>query len=145
MSKLDDVSWHLGNDQFPPDAPEENAATHIGMFVAWAIGKDLWGTLPGVDWSEAVRMVKDRKTTGRTFLLEQCDGKLLSEMMTPEGASFAKDYYPRTYLKDFQRILAKGLASDYLVKDDWNTFDCIAAEINARYEKAKRKPWWKLW
>jgi hypothetical protein len=66
-------------------------------------------------------------------------------MMTQEGASFAEYYYPKTYLKDFQRILAKGLASDYLVTDDWDAFDRIAAEISVRYEKAKRKPWWKLW
>jgi hypothetical protein len=37
VTKLDDVSWHLGSDSFPDGLPEENAATHIGCFVAWAI------------------------------------------------------------------------------------------------------------
>jgi hypothetical protein len=90
-------------------------------------------------------MVKERKITGRTFVLENCDGKLLSEMLTQEGAAFAKNYYNQTYLKDFQRTVAKGLASDYLVEDDWATFERIAVELNSRYEKAKRKPWWKVW
>jgi hypothetical protein len=33
--KYDDASWHFGGE-FPKDLPEEAAATHTGMFVAWA-------------------------------------------------------------------------------------------------------------
>lgn len=34
--KHDDYTWHLEGD-FPADLPSEAAATHIGMFLAWAI------------------------------------------------------------------------------------------------------------
>ena len=40
MAKYDDASWHYGGD-FPDDLPEENGATHIGMFLNWCIDNDL--------------------------------------------------------------------------------------------------------
>ena len=33
MAKYDDASWHWGAADFPDDAPEENGATYIGMFM----------------------------------------------------------------------------------------------------------------
>lgn len=144
MSKLDDVSWHLGGGEFPADIPEENSATHIGLFVAWAINKGLWRALPGIDWSTHAEMVRNRTITGRNFVLTQCDGKLLSEMLNDEGASFAQTYYPHTYLGDFRRTLASSLASDYLVQDTWDNYDRMAAVIDSRFEKSKEKRWWKL-
>ncbi len=146
MAKLDDVSWHLGSDEFPDGMPEENAATHIGMFVAWAINNDLWGQFPGVDWSGPVQQVRNREITGRTFVLEQCDGKLFSEMLNQRGAPFAEWYYDR-YLKDFQRTLSKGLKSDYLVPDTWENYERMAGVLTAQYKNPQltAKPWWKFW
>ena len=39
MTQFDVVSYHTGAADCPKDAPEENGATHIGMFAAWAIRK----------------------------------------------------------------------------------------------------------
>ena len=148
MAKLDDASWHLGGDEFPEDAPDENASTHIGMFMAWAIHNDLWGQVPGSDWSEPVALVRNRTITGRIFVLKQCDGKLFSEMLNAKGAPFAENYYPR-YLGDFQRALTVGLKSDYFVPDTWDNYDRMAKVLTAKYKKplplTKEKPWWKIW
>ncbi|MBK7464233.1 MAG: hypothetical protein IPP59_16335 [Betaproteobacteria bacterium] len=146
MAKLDDASWHLGSDEFPEDTPEENAATHIGMFVAWAIHNDLWGQFPGVDWSSPVVQVRNREITGRMFVLDQCDGKLLSEMLNEKGAPFAEWYYDR-YLKDFQRTLAKSLGSDYFVQDTWENYERIAGVLTEQYKNPQpvTKPWWEFW
>lgn len=145
MAKLDDASWHLGGDDYPSGVPDSNAATHIGMFVAWAINNDCWGNVQGVDWSAGVQRVKGRSITGGRFVLELCEGKLFSEMLNEKGLSFAETYYPRTYLKDFQRTLSTGLASDYLVEDSWENYDRIAKVIGDRYAKFTQKPWWRLW
>jgi len=145
MPKLDDTSWHLGSDDFDPDLPEENAATHIGFFVAWAINRGLWADLPGDNWTAAVQSVRDRVITGRTFLLEECDGKLFSGMLNKEGSAFAKKYYPRTYDKDYQRTLSVDLECDYLVEDSWENYERLAEVIDQRYAKEKERPWWRFW
>jgi hypothetical protein len=35
--KYDDVSWHNSAAEYPKDMRDEAAATHTGMFVAWAL------------------------------------------------------------------------------------------------------------
>jgi hypothetical protein len=144
MTKLDDASWHYGGDEFPEGVPEEHGATHIGMFAAWAIANGLWGNFLGPEASVAVEAVRARRISGRSFVLEQCDGKLLSEMLSPDGARFAETYYPKQFMRDFQRTLTVGLPSDYHVEDTWSNYDKLAACISNRFE-ASRKPWWKVW
>ena len=145
MAKLDDASWHLGGDEYPSDVPDSNATTHIGMFVAWAIMNDCWDNAQDDDWSVGVEQVRNRSITGGCFVLEQCDGKLFSGMLNEKGLSFAESYYPRTYIKDFQRTLSTGLASDYLVEDTWENYDRMAKIIDDRYAEFRQKPWWKFW
>ena len=139
MAKLDDVSWYTDSGE-----SEQDAATHIGMFVSWLINHQLWGSFPGIDWSSTVSLVRNRSMSGRTFILEHCDGKLMSEMLTEEGAAFSEAYYLKSYLKDFQRVLARD--GDNLVDDTWDNYDRLAKVISEKHEKWKaRKPWWKLW
>lgn len=38
--KYDDSTWHTDGD-FPADLPPEAGATHIGMFMAWALAQNL--------------------------------------------------------------------------------------------------------
>lgn len=70
MAKLDGVSWNLVSEEFPEETPPINVATHIGMFVAWAIHHDLWVQFPGIDGSCAMQQVRNREKTGRTFVPE---------------------------------------------------------------------------
>lgn len=145
MKKLDDANWHANSEEFYPGLPEENAATHIGFFVAWAINKGLWGEYPGTDWTAAAQRVRERAMTGRAFLLSECDGKLFPQMLTDEGCAFANKYYPNTYIKDYYSTLVVGLASGYLVEDSWDNYERMAEVIEQRYANAKARPWWKLW
>lgn len=156
MAKLDDASWHYGGDEFPEGMPDEHGATHIGMFAAWAIANGMWGDFLGSGARDAIEAVRARRISGRSFVLEQCDGKLLSEMLTPDGARFAEAYYPKHYMRDFQTTLAAGLPSDYHVEDTWANYDKLAARIAERFEASKsvriaerfegpKKPWWKVW
>ncbi len=83
MAKFDDASWHWSADNFPADAPEENGATHIGMFVTWTIERGLFAdpdlTLEEV---EAVGAVRAGSMSGRDFLLRYFNGKLYSDFTT---------------------------------------------------------------
>jgi hypothetical protein len=139
MAKVDDVSWHTGADDFPEDVPEENGATHIGMFLTWAIDKGLFVD-PAIP-PEVVQSVRKRAMSGRDLLLNSYDGRLLSEILDDEGAAFAAKHYDG-FLKDFQRLLCCGLRSGYVV--EYNDVNCrtMAAALDERwvlYQQEKRK------
>jgi hypothetical protein len=130
MGKLDDASFHIGADDFPDEAPEENGATHIGMFLTWAIRKGLFASADAPP--EAVEAVRTGKVSGREFVLEQYYGKLFSEFFSPAGAAFAMQHY-EAYLADFGRLLGKGLKSEYLVEDSAANYEIMAAVLDQRW------------
>jgi len=110
MPKYDDASWHYGGD-FPKDLPPENGATHIGFFITWCIDNDLVSDFQLEESAEDVQRVKERKMTGRDFLLQNCDEKFTDEDLNDLGNSFAQDYYEEDgrfaeqhadYLSDYQ-------------------------------------------
>lgn len=127
---FDDVSYRNGAADFPKDAPEENGATHIDMFVTWAIRK---GLFVDADASpDAVEAVRQGTLSGRDFLLQHCDGKLTSESFSPEGDAFATEHYDG-YLNDFERLLCAGLKSDYLVEDRAANYEIMARALDQRW------------
>lgn len=105
--------------------------------------RDQWNST--TDWTAAVQRVRERAITGRNFLLEECDGKLLPQMFTEEGCAFANKYYERIYTKDYYDTLVVGLASGYMVADSWDNYERIAKVIEQRYAIAKARRWWKFW
>jgi hypothetical protein len=130
MGQLDDASDHMGADDSPEDAPEENGATHIGMFLTWAVRKDLFVS-PDAP-AEAVEAVRQGTLSGRDFLLEYCDGKLLSQFFSQQGAAFATKHYD-AYIDDFRRLLGQGLKSDYLVEDNAANYEIMARALDQRW------------
>jgi hypothetical protein len=90
--KYDDASWHL-NENLPEARPRSAGATHVGMFLGWAIDSNSHGTLPtrlgAVDLDNYRRRIK----TGTEVLLSCCDEKLTDEDLNHEGNAFAMDYY----------------------------------------------------
>lgn len=134
----DRADWHSGG-QFPPDLPPECGGTHIGIFLAWAILNDLEGDLHREDSHEELRLVRERRITGRDFLFRACDGKFWDEDLNDEGNAFAGWYYSGEgggygpYLADYESTLAGGLPSLYHVEDRWEIYDRIAPVIDRRY------------
>jgi hypothetical protein len=135
MEKLDDASFHIGADGFPEDAPEENGATHIGMFLTWAIRKGLFTSTDAP--ADAVEAVRQGALSGRDFVLEYCDGKLLSEFFNQEGAAFATKHY-NGYLEDFSRLLGQGLKSEYLAEDSTANYEIMAKTLDQRWADFQR-------
>ena len=133
MAKFDDASWHWGADNFPDDAPEENGATHIGMFVTWAIERGLFAD-PDLtpEEIEAVEAVRTGSMSGRDFLLRYFDGKLYSDCFTDQAAAFADCHYG-DFLRDFERLLCQALASDYYVEDSRENYKIMAKALDKRW------------
>lgn len=142
----DKIDWHSGGD-YPPDLPEENGGTHIGMFLAWAILNKLEGDLHKS--SGLISKVRDRSMTGRQFLESECDCKFTEEDLSEEGNEFASIYYEQNqYLDDYSDVLGGGLPSLYHVEDTWENYDKLSPVIDSRYSRwkeAKKKKWWRFW
>lgn len=154
MVKLDDMSWHAGVDGYPDGLPEENAATHIGFFLTWIIRNDLLGEVFGPEASAKIEAVRNGEMSGRLFLIEECDGKFISEMLKAEAIPFVELYYEKRYLRDYQETLVADLSSDYLVEDSEENYRVIATLLDQQFDAWQRgkpsidpitRPWWKLW
>jgi hypothetical protein len=144
----DRADWHYGGD-FPVGLPPENGATHIGMFLAWAIINRLEGELHKQESPDVLDDVRARRSTGRQFLLECCDEKLNDESLNDEGNAFARSYYEGgAYLSDYEKTLGAGVSDLYEVEDTWENYEKIAGVIDARFAAWKGKaarPWWRFW
>jgi hypothetical protein len=138
--KYDDASWHSGGE-FPAGLPPDAAATHSGLFLAWALLADLGRDYHRVDSAEDIERLRARKLTPGQYFLAVCDGKLTDEDFSREGNAFAKAYYQQdgaSFLGDYQEHLAKGLPSDYHVADSWANFDKLKPVLDRRLANWRR-------
>jgi len=131
MGYLDRADWHY-NGNFPKGLPKENGATHIGMFLAWAIHRGLENASFNEYAAQALASVRQRQMTGRQFFIKWCDEKFSADDLSPAGADFANAYY-RTYLNDYVGELAPGGQSAYHIEDTWETFDRIATLLDRKH------------
>ena len=141
--KYDDASWHSGGD-FPADLPSSAGATHIGMFVAWALLSGLAGAIHTEEFPKALALLTRREVTPGEFLLEACDGKFTDEDLSDEGNAFAEAYYPSAdaqpnYLADYIATLFDGEPSLYHVADRWDNYDRLAPTLQKRLEEWRAK------
>jgi len=136
---IDRIDWHA-DSAIEAGLDWDNAGTHIGMFLAWIIQNGLVGETHLEESQEEIQLLKDRKVTGRDFLIEVCDEKFWEEDLNPEGQAFTEYYYENgaVYFADYTEILAKNLASIYHVKNTWANYDLIAPMIEQRFQEWKQ-------
>ena len=85
----DRLDWHL-DSAIEAGQPPENAFTHIGLYLAWLIRRQLHA--PEVFPAGHVAAVKAGEMTG-SDLADDVDGKLLESIMTAEGRAFSDACY----------------------------------------------------
>lgn len=135
----DKAKWHYEGD-YPEDLPPENGATHIGMFLAWAIANRLEGELHRDHSKEALEQVRQRQMTGRTFLIEQCDEALTNEDLNDVGNAFATAYYESNqFNSDYDNALGQDVPTLYHIADTWENYDRIAPVIDGRFKEWRDK------
>ena len=140
--KYDDASWHYGGD-FPKDLPAEAGATHIGMFVAWAMFNGLAGMIHTDDFPDDLAKLRNREVSPGAWFIGACDEKFTDEDLNEEGNAFAHAYYANdaglltgaaTYLADYETAFPRQ-ESLYHVPDGWETYEKIAPIISQRFSK----------
>jgi hypothetical protein len=139
--KYDDASWHYGG-KFPADLPQENGATHIGMFLSWAIGSGLVGEHHVAQSRAGLDLLRKRQTGPAQFLVDYCDGKLTDEDLSPEGNAFASSYYDSGYLADYASVFANEGETLYHVAPTWENFDRLKPLLDRRLAASRRAPRW---
>jgi hypothetical protein len=127
----DDAHWHSGGD-FPADLPPENGATHIGMFLAWAIEKGLASRMHYDRRSPHVRRLQARTITPRQYFLKRCYSKLREEDFNERGNRFAAAKYD-DFLRDVESYFDDH-ESLYHVGDTWENFDLYKEELDDMLE-----------
>lgn len=136
----DDASWHRSGD-FPASLPPEAAATHAGIFLAWALEAGLGGDYHVVDSAEDLEHLLARKQTPGQYFLAVCDGRLTDDDLSAEGNAFAQAYYHQdgaSFIRDYHEYLAKGLPSEYHVADNWTSFDKLRPVLDRRLANWRR-------
>ncbi|TQV90040.1 hypothetical protein IF1G_11293 [Cordyceps javanica] len=159
---IDRAEWHQGDD-LPADLDPAAAGTHIGMFLAWAVLRDLTSAAHETAHADALAAVRARaaQTTPGRYLAAQCGGSLADDDLAEEAQQFAREYYisadaatgrdgqddennngdddvvvvgSGVYLDDYERTLAAGLPSLYHVHDSWDNYDLLAPVLDAAFE-----------
>ena len=141
MAKYDDASWHSGGE-FPSDLPADRGATHIGMFLGWAIDNELEGKLLKEEFPEQLAKFRNREATGKEVLHACCDDKLTNEDLNEVGNAFAMEYYEADlYLDDYADVFGDEVPTLFHVEDKWSNYSRIKERLDKRFEewKARRK------
>jgi hypothetical protein len=134
--------------------PKGHAATHIGMFLAWAAANGLENEFHRQRSAALLERLRRREITGRQFFEGACGEKFSEKDLSPEGNAFAESYYKTpagergVYFDDYKKVLAAGLPSFWHVADTWAHYDQIAPVISKRFAEWKhppRKHWWQFW
>ena len=128
----DDAQQHVG--ALPGDLPHKAAATHIGIFFAWATQHHLISDMHLRDHQEAFSKLERRWFSGRDYVLAALDGRLTDAHLNEEGRRFAEAYYVSgRYLEEYDATLMERHATRYHVRDDWSTQDRMSAVLDAAY------------
>jgi len=152
------MSYDRADFDYSSDAeplPKGHAATHIGMFLAWAVLNELQSDFHREHYDEQLDKLRRREITGRQFFEAACSERFSERDLNEEGNAFAQHYYVDetgkrgAYFADYKKVLAAGLPSFWHVADTWENYEKIAAVISRRYEEwknpSRRKRWWQFW
>jgi len=139
--KYDNAAWHY-DGKFPKDLPHEAAATHTGMFIAWACLLELAGELHVVDFPDDLPKLRARSITPGMFFWRCCEGKFTNDDLNDEGNAFAQAYYDLKtgkYLADYESTLGEDLEELYFVRDSWENFDRLKPVLDRRFKEWKAR------
>ena len=152
------MSYDRANFDYSTEAdplPKGHAATHIGMFLAWAVINELHSDFLRDHYEELLAKLRRREITGRQFFEAACSERFSERDLNEEGNAFAQHYYVDetgkrgAYFADYKKVLTAGLPSFWHVANTWENYEKIAAVISRRYEEwknpSRRKRWWQFW
>jgi len=132
--KYDDADYHDG-PAIDAGQPPENAFTHIGLMLAWLIRHELHD--PEMWPDDHVDAVRAGEMNG-SDLADDCDGKLVSDMVIADGAAFLDARYD-AYMEAWDR--ACRTRPPCSIEDDaaaWGAVEPLIDGLHADWVRAGR-------
>ncbi len=123
------------------------AAVVPGMYLAWCGNLHLLSADFQQANQPALTRLRYRDLSPAEFFTATTAGAVEAGYLSEEGRRFAEHYYP-AYLGDLREVLGQDV---YGAKDDWETYDRIAALLTRRFMAWKqggadgRRRWWQVW
>lgn len=134
--KYDDASWHIEGED---EGLEGSCRTHIGVYLAWAIERDLVSAYHKSAHADAIAQVKAKQLKGSEFLYQYCADKLLSDDFNEAGKAFTDRYYTDGYIGmdyfDSADAIMDDLRNIYDVPDTWDLYAVVAESLDHEYAK----------
>ena len=138
MANIDRADWHYGG-KYPQGLPPENGGTHIGIYLAWIINRDLGSDELQEYAGDRLQSLRRREISGRDILLSDLDEKFFSSLLSDEALLFTRDYYESDrYVQDYADLLSGDLESLYHVADSWENYDTVAQRLDERFAEWRR-------
>ncbi len=98
--KYDDAEIYLLDCETEFADADEVCRTHLGFYLASIVNSAMVSNRLTVHAEPA----RQRTSSGRTLLVERCDGKLPSDDLNERGNAFTQTCYESTYFSDYQEI-----------------------------------------
>lgn len=134
-ASIDRAEWHYAGD-FPSELPSQNGGTHIGMYLAWIIQRNLASAVLRRLARDFLPPLQARKITGRELLFRALDEKFVASLLTKVGKDFTRDYYEtHCYIDDYEVVLGGSLPTLYHVADSWGNYDKLAPVLDQRFQR----------
>src|SRR5262245_52904063 len=137
---VDDIEAHMS-----AAGAIERAAMIPGMFFAWCVNLQLVSNAFAAEFERELLRLRYRDLSPAAFFLKTTGGRLETRHLSDRGTLFAQHYYGP--YRDAH-------ASLYQAKDDWDTYDLIAADLKKAYyafadggHKVAHsgRHWWQVW
>src|SRR3974390_2876498 len=123
--------------------PKGHAATHIGMFLAWAVLNGLESNFHHECSAQLLDKLRRREITGRQFFEAACNQRFSERDLNEEGNAFVQHYYVDeagqrgAYFADYKKVLTTGLPSFWHVADTWANYDKLAPVLSRAFSEWK--------
>jgi hypothetical protein len=144
--KYDDAEYLFLN--FETERANDDAGTHIGMYLGWAILRGLGGEpFSAPEAASHIQRLKAREITGAEVLWDRCDGKLTDDDFNAVGNAFTAAYYENFFTRDYERVFQRDIedtghpTDDFCsVPDTWANFERMAAVLDQRFAQWQKSP-----
>ena len=120
---LDKIKWHAEGEYYPVGMPREQAATHMGMFLAWAIDNRLASEKHAAE-NPLVRRLQERSITPGEYFRQMCGEWLQDVDFNQRGEALADALYDE-YLYEYGYLFSSDLDSLYHAPDTWATYEVV--------------------
>lgn len=138
----DAASWHYKSDEYPKDLPPDAAFTHLGMYLGWAIERNLISDALRKKAAAAIEKFRKREIPPSEVFRIGCVDELTRDHLNDAGNAFTKKYYrpgwDSYYPADFDELSGSEISGFYM-PDTLENYERIRTRIDERHQEWLRK------